>query len=183
MTALALSRVLFPSILPEVVRDRVAYTWTQAPRAGQAILLGQRLDTSTTARLDSFRRAWQDVPDMPWFGHGVTGWGFIDSQYFRTLIETGVFGISALFFLFFQLFRLGLDRVHYFAEDSFYRGLAIGFLGGFVCLLFHSIGSNTFIIVRIMQPFWLVAGLVFASSVVASGRVGEEGMEDVDAAA
>ena len=183
VTALGLSLVLVPSIFPEVVRDRITYTWSQQPRRGQAVFLGQRLDTSTTARLDSFERALQDVPKNPWFGHGVTGWGFIDSQYFRTLIETGVFGVAALFFLFLKLFQLGLDRVHYFAKDSFYRGLSIGFLGGFVCLLFHSIGSNTFIIVRIMQPFWLVAGLVFMSSVVASGRDDEERMEDVAAAA
>jgi hypothetical protein len=27
-------------------------------------------------------------------------------------------------------------------------------------LLFHAVGSNTFIIVRIMEPFWFFAGVV-----------------------
>ncbi len=173
LTALALSLLLFPSIFPEIVRERVAYTWTQTPSPGQAIVLGQRLDTSTTARLDSFRRVLQDVPEKPWFGYGVTGWGFIDSQYFRTLIETGILGVAALFFLFFKLFQLGLDRMHYFTQDSFFRGLSIGFLGGLVCLLFHAVGSNTFIIVRIMLPFWLIASFVFVSPSIAS-RFSEE---------
>jgi hypothetical protein len=31
---------------------------------------------------------------------------------------------------------------------------------GFITLLLHSIGSNTFIIVRIMEPFWFLMGLV-----------------------
>lgn len=35
-----------------------------------------------------------------------------------------------------------------------------GFLAGFIGLLVHSIGANTFIIVRIMEPFWFVLGMV-----------------------
>jgi hypothetical protein len=33
-------------------------------------------------------------------------------------------------------------------------------LTGFIALIVHSIGTNTFIIVRIMGPFWVLAGLV-----------------------
>jgi hypothetical protein len=40
------------------------------------------------------------------------------------------------------------------------RGVALGFLAGTVGLLVHAIGSNTFIIVRIMEPFWFFAGIV-----------------------
>jgi hypothetical protein len=40
------------------------------------------------------------------------------------------------------------------------RGLAIGFLAGYAGMLIHAIGANTFIIVRIMEPFWLLAGLI-----------------------
>jgi hypothetical protein len=38
--------------------------------------------------------------------------------------------------------------------------VALGFLAGTVGLLVHAIGSNTFIIVRIMEPFWFFAGIV-----------------------
>jgi len=31
---------------------------------------------------------------------------------------------------------------------------------GLVAMLAHGIGANTFIIIRIMEPFWLCAGLV-----------------------
>jgi len=41
-----------------------------------------------------------------------------------------------------------------------HKGLAGGFLAGFVGLLFHAIGANTFIIVRIMEPFWFTAAMV-----------------------
>jgi hypothetical protein len=38
--------------------------------------------------------------------------------------------------------------------------VALGFLLGFLGLLVHAVGSNTFIIVRIMEPFCLYAALV-----------------------
>jgi len=174
LIALALSLLIFPNIFPQAIRDRVTFTWTQEARPGQVVLFGQRLDTSTSARLQSFQAATEDFYKEPLFGYGVTGWRFIDAQYFRTLLETGVFGLFALFFLFYKLFLLGLERFRHSSEDPFSRGLAIGFLGGFVCLLFHAIGSNTFIIVRIMQPFWLVVGLVFMLHLMAAEELPEE---------
>jgi hypothetical protein len=36
----------------------------------------------------------------------------------------------------------------------------MGFIAGTFGLLAHAIGSNTFIVIRIMEPFWLVAGIV-----------------------
>ena len=169
LLASVLSLLLFPSIFPQAVRERVSFTWTQAERYGQSTLFGQRLDTSTSARLQSFGEAFQDFSVRPVFGYGVTGWRFIDSQYFRTLVETGLVGLTALLFLFFRLFRLGMDRFRDLSGDPFYRGIATGFLGGFVCLLVHGIGSNTFILVRVMEPFWLIAGIVFMAPFVIPG--------------
>lgn len=177
LLALFLTVLIFPNFFPQAIRDRIAFTFTQAPQAGQVTVLGQRLDTSTSARLRSFQEAADAFYQEPIVGYGVTGWTFIDAQYFRTLIETGLVGLMAFLFLLYRLFRLGLDRFRSSGEDPFSRGLAIGFLGGFVCLLFHAIGSNTFIIVRIMQPFWLVTGLVFMSRLVATEELPEEKAE------
>ena len=177
LVALFLTALVFPNLFPQAIRDRVVFTFTQAPTVGQVTVLGQRLDTSTSARLRSFQEAVEAFYEEPLLGYGVTGWSFIDAQYFRTLIETGLLGLMAFFFLLYRLFRLGLDRFRSSGEDPFSRGLAIGFLGGFVCLLFHAIGSNTFIIVRIMQPFWLVTGLVFMLHLVAAEELSEEKAE------
>jgi len=175
--AVFLTILIFPNLFPQAIRDRIAFTFTQAPTAGQVTVLGQRLDTSTSARLRSFQEALEAFYEEPLLGYGVTGWSFIDAQYFRTLIETGVVGLMAFLFLLYRLFRLGLDRFRSSGEDPFSRGLAIGFLGGFVCLLFHAIGSNTFIIVRIMQPFWLVTGLVFMLHLTVAKELPEEKVE------
>ena len=40
----------------------------------------------------------------------------------------------------------------------------MGLIAGLVGLLVHGLGSNTFIIVRIMEPFWLVVGLVMGAA-------------------
>jgi hypothetical protein len=45
-------------------------------------------------------------------------------------------------------------------KTPYFKGLTIGFLAGLTGLLFHAIGANTFIIVRIMEPFWLLAGII-----------------------
>ena len=42
------------------------------------------------------------------------------------------------------------------------RGLALGFVAGTIGLLGHALGANTFIIVRIMEPFWFFAAIVVA---------------------
>jgi hypothetical protein len=51
--------------------------------------------------------------------------------------------------------------------DPFDRGVAMGFIAGTFGLLAHAIGSNTFIVIRIMEPFWLFAGIVLMLPVFA----------------
>jgi len=98
LLALFLTVLIFPNVFPQAIRDRIAFTFTQSPRAGQVTVLGQRLDTSTSARLRSFQEAADAFYQEPLVGYGVTGWSFIDAQYFRTLIETGGGGPDGLSF-------------------------------------------------------------------------------------
>jgi hypothetical protein len=41
-----------------------------------------------------------------------------------------------------------------------FHALTLGYLAGVVALLAHGIGANTFIIVRIMEPFWFLTGII-----------------------
>ena len=56
-------------------------------------------------------------------------------------------------------FRVAV-RVMRQAVDRFTRCLAIGYIAGTAGLLTHALGANTFILVRIMEPFWLMTALV-----------------------
>ena len=44
-------------------------------------------------------------------------------------------------------------------SDPLYNFISTGTLCAFFGLLAHSLGTNTFIIVRIMEPFWCLMGL------------------------
>ena len=152
--------LLLPLAAPQKVRDRISYTFTQRYHPGQHVQIGDiRLDTSTSARLKSWKTALKDTVKHPIIGFGVTGYHFIDAQYPRVLVETGIVGMISFILLIWAIFKLG-NTVFWGTSDIFHRGLSMGFLAGFIGLLVHAIGSNTFIIVRIMEPFWFVLGMV-----------------------
>lgn len=156
----ALAMALGPMVGPKAVFDRVSYTIQQPPERGQMQLGRLRLDTSTSERLASWQEAlFQGWPSHPVFGWGVTGYRFVDSEYVRVLAETGVVGLIALLWLQVSLFRQA-RAVGKTARDPLFRGVALGFQAGFIALATHSIGANTFLIVRIMEPFWFLAGMI-----------------------
>ena len=157
--ALLFITILLPLASPQKVKDRIAYTFTQSPQRGQLQIGDTRLDTSTSARLRSWKDALKDAVRHPILGFGVTGYGFVDAQYPRVLVETGIVGMISFIFLIAAIFKQG-NVVFSATSDMLHKGLSMGFLAGFIGLLAHAIGSNTFIIVRIMEPFWFVLGMV-----------------------
>ena len=158
---LGICLLISPFLLPSTVEQRIKFTYTQPRQTGQIHVLGVRLDTSTSARIIAWQRALRDFKEHPLIGYGVTGYPFIDAQFPRVLVETGLLGLLAFLYLMVRIWRQGIS-IYKTAADPYERGLASGFLIGFLGLLVHSIGANTFIIVRIMEPFWLFAGLLMA---------------------
>jgi O-antigen ligase len=154
--------LLLPYLAPQPAKERVAYTFTQGrDRKDVVTVAGIKLDTSTSARLVSWQEAIEDLKEHPILGYGVTGYKFVDAQYVRVAAETGLVGLVVFLFLMATIFRESW-RVQQAAKDPFNRGVALGFIAGFIGLLFHAIGANTFIIVRIMEPFWFVTAMVMA---------------------
>jgi O-antigen ligase len=157
---LLLVALLLPFMAPKVTKDRVSYTFTQGVgRPDTVTVAGVQLDTSTSARIQSWQEAVRDMIQHPVLGYGVTGYRFVDAQYVRVATETGFLGLLVFLLLMVTILKESY-RVFQASHDPFDRGLAIGFLAGFTGLLFHAIGANTFIIVRIMEPFWFVAAMV-----------------------
>jgi O-antigen ligase len=156
-------------VAPASVVNRVLYTFQ--PEANQpTVRLGKvGLDPSTSARILSFQQALRGWMQRPILGWGVTGFGFMDAQYARVLVETGIVGFLVFAWLAWAVLKAA-RAAHLRLEDPLDRGLAMGFIAGTIGLLAHAIGSNTFTIIRIMEPFWLVAGIVVMLPVL----VGEE---------
>ena len=161
LLALFVASPLVLALFPETVSKRVRYTFE--PEHGQpTVRVGTvGLDPSTSARLISVKQAFDGWTHRPVFGYGVTGFAFMDQQFARTLVETGLVGLAAFLALIWAVLKAGVGafRALEVPED---RGLALGFVAGAVGLLGHAIGANTFIIVRIMEPFWFFAAIVVA---------------------
>ena len=156
---LLLSLIVSPLFLPKSVKNRIMYTFTQPEEKGQVKIGDLRLDTSTSARLVSWKEAIEDWPKHPLLGYGVTGYKFVDAQFPRVMVETGIIGLIAFCYLLFSIFKVTLINLKKIKSPLF-LGLGIGFLSGFVGLIVHALGANTFIIVRIMEPFGFFAGII-----------------------
>jgi len=172
VAAVALVLAVSPLVglaLPKPVVSRILYTFE--PEAGSAtVRLGKiAFDPSTSARLISMQRAFSAWTRRPVLGYGVTGAGFMDVQYARTLVETGIIGLAVFLWLTWSVLKASLASFRVL-QDPEERGLALGFLAGTVGLLVHAVGANTFIIVRIMEPFWFLAAVVVTLPGLAATR-------------
>ncbi|MCH7767785.1 MAG: O-antigen ligase family protein [Nitrospinae bacterium] len=153
--------LLGPTVIPEKVQERVTYTWDQpySRHPLQVEMFGILLDTSTSQRVTSYVRAGRDWLKHPVFGTGVTGYRFLDAQFPRVLVETGMIGFGAFLWLLVSIFRVGY-RTFREAKSPLFRGIGLGLTVGIFTLAAHGLGTNTFIIIRIMEPFWLTTGIV-----------------------
>lgn len=152
--------IVSPLILPKTVLDRALYTFTQPTEAGQMKIGNVKIDTSTSARLQTWQNVlFRDWPNHIFLGYGITGYTFVDAQYPRVLAETGILGFVTFTLLLFTIFRSSVVAYRS-TSDPFLAGVSLGHLTGFFALIVHAIGANTFIIVRIMEPFWFLTAMV-----------------------
>lgn len=155
-----------PFVTPQNVIDRVMFTFEQPEEAGQIIVAGAAIDTSTSDRIGQWIKVLTvDFPKHPLLGLGVTGGSFMDAQYPRVLSETGLIGLFAFVWLLYRLWLL-LKICHKGLYDDRLRGLALGVQCGLAGLMVHALGANTFTIVRVMEPLMILVGLITAALLV-----------------
>lgn len=154
-----LALTLYPLLTPQQIVNRLDYTFNQPESVGQVHVGNIKLDTSLSARIASWRYGLKGWARRPITGYGVAGFGFMDAQYVRVLTETGIFGFVAFCWLAISIWRMSLQRFRNATED-FTKALSLGYLAAFAAMLAHGLGANTFIIIRIMEPFWLLTALV-----------------------
>jgi O-antigen ligase len=154
--------VALPYIAPESTKERFASTFRAEPFfARTEQFMGVELDPSASERVTSYKQGFEKWKKNPLFGYGVTGAGFIDPQFLRVLVETGVVGLAFFLFLLWRM-ALFLWNTYWTVDNPFYKALYLGMLGALVGLIGHGITASSFIIVRIMEPFWFLMGLVAA---------------------
>jgi len=146
----------------EKARTRVAYTFVAAGQEERVQLLGRQvvLESSAAARWRKWRQMWtQWLRDHPFIGHGVSGVGLVDAQIPRVIGEVGLIGFGAWLAIMFGLFSR-LRRLQKTVEEPLRQGLVYGFLCLYIALLVQSVAVNTFIIIRLMEPFWFMAAVL-----------------------
>lgn len=143
---------------PEAVFSRVKYTFQQQQQ--YAFKIGNvTLGPSASARVYSWKDSFEAWKKNPILGRGITGFKFLDGQYIRTLPEMGIIGIFAFLWLLWTIFKHSLS-IHKKMNDELYKGITLGFFAGSIGMAIHALTANTFIIIRIMEPFWFIAGIV-----------------------
>jgi O-antigen ligase len=151
-----------PFLLPEKVKGRITETFVPDPGFEKTQVIGDvGFDSSTSERIYSFKYSINKWRQHPLFGWGVTGVGLIDSTYFRLLAEMGLMGLFSFIYLV-GVIGLYLYAGYREARDPLLKGLSLGMLAGTAALLGHSVGAASFIIVRIMEPYWFFMACVFS---------------------
>ncbi|MCM8780523.1 MAG: O-antigen ligase family protein [Candidatus Omnitrophica bacterium] len=155
---LIIAVLILPWSLPGFVKTRIKYTFVPGKTYniyGKSITF----DESTIRRVESWSYAFKKWQKRPILGYGVPAGIVTDNQYGRVLRETGIVGFMAFVWLMMMIFRVAY-YAYRFSGDDFSRGIALGFLCGFIGLLVHGLSSEVFIIIRIMEPFWFLAAIV-----------------------
>ncbi len=155
MTTIAVSVLV---IRPEAVLERVKYTFAFEDES-LAKIGDVYLDYSSSARIFSWMDSFQTWKKHPIMGRGISGIGLVDGQYIRTLPEVGIIGLLAFLWLLWTIYKSSLG-IYKQMDDNLYKGLTLGFMAGFIGLAVHALTANTFIIIRIMEPFWFIAGII-----------------------
>ncbi len=177
--ALVIGLICAPFFMPDAVIDRIMYTFNLEGKMERETLEriinnyslnGETFDSSTSARLESMKNAMKDFQKHPLLGYGVTGYMFLDAQFYRVLVETGLLGLLAFLYLLFAIGKSLHEIWKKYGDDLLYNTLIIGTSCAFIGLLVHAIGTNTFIIVRIMEPFWCLIGMCMAIPIIESDR-------------
>jgi O-antigen ligase len=151
--------VVGSAVFPKQVVDRYNYTFSAQEVRGNPPIGGARFDSSTNARLESWQYGLRGWMKRPLLGYGVTGFAFMDAQYVRVLVEAGLIGLAAFLWLLWRILRTAWST-HQRTVGTRFEGLALGYIAGFMALITHCVGANTFIIVRIMEPFWFLTAIV-----------------------
>ena len=166
--------IALPFVAPESSKERFIGTFRAEPFfARTERFMGVELDPSASERLTSYKKGFEVWKKRPVLGYGVTGAGFIDPQFLRVLVETGIIGLAFFLFLLWRMVLFVWDT-YWSADDLFFKALSLGMLGALAGLIGHSISASSFIIVRIMEPFWFLMGLVATHALIKGERTATE---------
>ena len=159
--------IFMPKVI-STVSNRINETFTGPNYSSEEfVIMGIKIrELSALARVDAWRRAFvKFLPNKPILGHGITGVGLVDTQIPLIIGEVGLVGLFTFFWLIFTIYKESFI-IFKTTKDNIFKALSLFQITILTALLAQSIGANTFIIVRIMEPFWFLCGITMMAKVV-----------------
>jgi putative inorganic carbon (HCO3(-)) transporter len=156
---LAAFAVMWASLVPGAVRDRVLMTYDST--SGE-------LDHSAAVRLDLWRDAMDLFHQNPILGTGFNTYAYMNrvgnyadthNFYLKVLVETGLIGLAIFLLLLTKAFGMGW-RLFRRADDRFYSALGLGLAVWIVCSAAANLFGDRWSYFQINGYLWLLAGLV-----------------------
>jgi len=108
-----------------------------------------------------FKEALQGPLYLPFFGLGKGYVTEAHNQYLRNFIETGIIGSLIFFILIFAIIKKSWQGFSK-NQDKFTIGLSAGFLVATLTMLFLSLATEPFIVVKPSEVYWFFAALTMA---------------------
>lgn len=159
---LVLAMVVFaaPVLMPGKVLKRIESTFEPSGVAVSIPLTGTEvtIDKSAYERVYVWRKVRHNLRVWPWFGGGVSWDTVLDSQFARVIIETGVIGLALFAFLLWRILKM-TRQTYRWSRDWVARALGLSLFAITIGFIVHSFGTITFLIVRIMEPYWFLMAL------------------------
>ena len=143
-----------PLILPGTVLERVNNSVSQV----QNYQKESSGVNSFTARVEGWTVRWHMVEQQPILGSGPGSVPLhIDNEYLVRLIESGVVGLAAFFYLllaFWKYLRICSRKLRGTPMEPF----AYGLTAAFIAMIVQGMVAAAWSTIRTMEPFWILAG-------------------------
>lgn len=171
LVALAVFVVMWQSVVPGAVRERVLMTYT--PDRG--------LESSAAHRVT----LWEDAADLiaadPVLGVGYNTYEFMHRDqvlndthnvYMKVLVEGGAVGLLLFLFIFWRLMRLGYSNFRG-AGDPFFAGLGFGVLLWMICACLTNLFGDRWNYIAIVGYLWTAAAMALRGREIERGEAAE----------
>ncbi len=156
-----------PVIMPQQVIQRVQSTIEPSGVPIHIPFVGEvTIDKSTYERIYVWEKVKHNLTVWPVLGGGVAWGAILDSQFARVFIETGVVGFCAFGFLLWRILQ-STRETYIWSRDWVAKGLAAAMFALTIGLMVHSLGTISYLIVRIMEPYWFLLALITVSRQIA----------------
>jgi len=153
-------------VLPQAVQERINMTYggsdnTLEPSAADRVTLWE--DAMNLYKTNPVLGTGYDTYQ---FMHRVAEYGDTHNYYVKVMVETGTVGLITLVTLLLRMAFLGL-QLYFKADDSFLKGIGLGFCGLMVCALVANCFGDRWTYLQVDGFIWVLLGCVMRGSELA----------------